>query len=285
MEVQELTKKELLIEGSLNQKPITADITYLNNGIAKPIILFAHGFKGFKDWGPWSLLSEKAALEGFCFLKFNFSYNGVTPENLNEITDKEAFGYNNFSREVEDIDRLLTYLELTLSKEIQNLDLNRIYLIGHSRGGGISIIKAAEDARIKKLATWASVHDFASRFTEAELTYWKTHGVVYVKNSRTGEDYPMYYQFAEDFSRNGDRFLIARAMEKVWQPMLIIHGTNDETVNINAAFQLHQWKPESKLFILNKANHTFGARHPHMDKSLPQDLELALEKTLTFFND
>lgn len=283
MEEQRLKHESFVIDGEATKKPITGDIRFSDNGTAKPLIIFAHGFKGFKDWGPWHILSDKAAVDGFCFCKFNFSWNGTTPENPHEITDLEAFGYNNFSKEAEDLDRLLNFL--TERAEVFQIDLERIYLIGHSRGGGISIVKASEDQRIKKLATWASVYDFATHFSEAELMYWKTHGVVYVKNSRTGEQYPMYYNFVEDFLANGDRFVLSKAIEKVEQPMLIVHGTADETVNINAAFQLKDWKKDAQLVILDQATHTFGAKHPFEGDSIPKDLETAFSKTLSFFTD
>lgn len=280
--MQELIKKELLIPGSNIQKPITADITFLDNQELKPLVILIHGFKGFKDWGPWPLIAEKLALEGFCLCKMNFSYNGITPEKLEEISDLEAFGHNNFSRELEDMDRLIDYLlNSGLSEEI-SIDPQNISFIGHSRGGGISIIKSSEDSRIKKLVTWASVYDFGSYFSPAELMYWKTHGVVYVKNSRTGENFPMYYQFVEDFLKNEDRFVIEKAMKKLEQPMLIVHGTQDETVNVNAAFQLQQWKPEAELQIIEKAGHTFGGTHPFNSRELPDDLSKVLEKTVEF---
>lgn len=95
--------------------------------------------------------------------------------------------------------------------------------------------------------------------------------------------YPMYYQFVEDFLKNDDRFIIEKALDKTSQPMLIVHGTNDETVNINAAFQLKEWKPDAELHIIEKASHTFGATHPFNQSSLPGDLENAMRKTLDFF--
>lgn len=280
--MHQLTKKELIIPGESPQKPITADITFYNNQASKPLVILAHGFKGFKDWGPWPLLADQIAAEGFCLCKLNFSFNGTEPDKLDEISDLEAFGHNSFSKELEDLDRLLDHLHLDESINEYQIDTDKIYLIGHSRGGGISIIKSSEDSRIKKLVTWASVYDFASYFSPAELMYWKTHGVIYVKNSRTGENFPMYYQFVEDFLKNEDRFVIEKAIERVVQPMLIVHGTNDETVNINAAFQLKQWKSDADLHVIEQAGHTFGAKHPFADSELPADLANAVERTIDF---
>ena len=50
----------------------------------------------------------------------------------------------------------------------KHIDIQNITVIGHSRGGGISIIKASEDQRITKLITWASVSDYGSRFGSEE---------------------------------------------------------------------------------------------------------------------
>lgn len=280
--MNQLTKKEIVISGESPLKPITADITFKATEERKPLVILVHGFKGFKDWGPWPQLVNEMAVEGFCLCKLNFSFNGITPENLGEISDLEAFGYNNFSKELDDLDRLLDHLSQENVADEFEIDLDKIYLIGHSRGGGISIIKSSEESRIKKLVTWASVYDFGTYFSPAELMYWKTHGVIYVKNSRTGQNFPMYYQFVEDFLRNEERFVIEKAISKVEQPMLIVHGTNDETVNINAAFQLKEWNQEAQLHVIERASHTFGATHPHTENQLPADLANAVGRTIEF---
>ncbi|HEX9827331.1 MAG TPA: hypothetical protein VGA80_12080 [Flavobacteriaceae bacterium] len=44
--------------GGQHQKPILLDVCYFNNSIPKPIIVFCHGYKGFKDWGAWNLMAE-----------------------------------------------------------------------------------------------------------------------------------------------------------------------------------------------------------------------------------
>jgi hypothetical protein len=60
-----------------------------------PLLIFCHGYKGFKDWGGWSLMSQDFAKSGFAFIKFNFSHNGGTMEQPIDFPDLEAFGHNN----------------------------------------------------------------------------------------------------------------------------------------------------------------------------------------------
>jgi alpha-beta hydrolase superfamily lysophospholipase len=143
-----------------NKKPILLDAGYKSTKQKKPIVLFVHGFKSFKDWGHYNKVMDYFIEQGFGFVKFNFSHNGGTIEQPIDFSDLDAFGNNNYTKELNDLDTLLDWITTTDHFPEQEIDKNLIYLIGHSRGGGISIIKAFEDKRIKKLVTWAAVSNF-----------------------------------------------------------------------------------------------------------------------------
>ena len=55
-----------------------------------PLVIFCHGYKGFKDWGPWSLV-KTLAKENIFVVKFNFSHNGTSISQPIEFSDLEAF--------------------------------------------------------------------------------------------------------------------------------------------------------------------------------------------------
>ena len=172
---------------SQRNKNINLDINFTKNK-NNPLVIFSHGFKGFKDWGPFNFISDKFVKSGLNFLKFNFSHNGITSEKPLEFTDLEAFGNNNFSIELEDLESVIGWAKNNLN---QKVDLSRIYLLGHSRGGGISILKAATNSNVKKLVSWASVSDFEKRIENDKVNLWKKRGVVYVFNSRTNQQMPL----------------------------------------------------------------------------------------------
>lgn len=152
-----IVHSSVLFSGSDN-RPITADLSLdPAKGDHQPVIIYAHGFNGFKDWGNATLFAEQFATAGLAFLKFNFSHNGTTPEQLQDFADLEAFGHNNYTRQLEDLGKVLDGLQDGLHDLADFIDTNHMGLIGHSMGGGISIIKTAEDARIKALCTWASI--------------------------------------------------------------------------------------------------------------------------------
>ena len=268
------------ISSSLHDLPILASVSYLKKDIPKPVIIFSHGFKGFKDWGHFPLVARWFAAQGFAFVRFNFSHNGTTPQEPADFANLDNFGKNNFSIELHDLDDVIHWVE-TNSDERQ-FDKEKIYLIGHSRGGGISIIKASEDERIKKIVTWASVADFESRMRVDGFEEWKKTGVTYIPNARTNQNMPLYFQFYEDLDRNRERLLIKKAAKKLNKPFLIVHGTEDDTVSVNEANALHQWAAGSRLCLIENADHAFNATHPYTAQELNEHILKKLKVSLEF---
>lgn len=276
-----LIKKNKILSSS-NKKPILYDVFYNETEKPQPVVIFCHGYKGFKDWGAWHLVAEAFANAGFCFVKFNFSHNGGTMEQPIDFPDLKAFAENNFSLELEDLDRVLSEIE----KGNENLPktISTISLIGHSRGGGIVLIKAEEDSRIEKVVTWASVSDFKARFQEGTESFesWKETGITHVENSRTKQLLPHNFQFYKDFKENEKRFSIHRAVKNLKIPQLVVHGSEDPTVSLKEAKAIHSWNTESKLKIIDEADHVFNATHPWNESSLPEQLKTMVEKTIDF---
>ncbi|MFK7782946.1 alpha/beta hydrolase family protein [Psychroserpens sp.] len=269
-----------------NNKPIVWDAFYSTNAIKKPLVIFCHGYKGFKDWGAWDLVAKTFSDHDLFFIKFNFSHNGGTVENPIDFPDLEAFAENNYTKELNDLKDILDLVCSESFKYKINIDVNNITLIGHSRGGGISILKASEDQRITKLITWASVSDFNSRFgSSEEVLKWKKEGVTYVLNGRTKQQMPHYYQFFEDFKANQKRLNIKHAAESINIPYLIIHAKGDTSVKYTEAESLHSWSNQSKVFEIEDSNHVFDATHPWECEKLPENLKLVVEKSIRFINN
>src|SRR5690606_23181215 len=175
--------KNQVLQGQ-HQRPILYDIYFEQKSTNAPLVIFCHGYKGFKDWGYWDIVGRAFAKKGICFVKFNFSHNGGTVEQPIDFPDLEAFATNNFSIELDDLKVVIDHCCSTDFVYHTSIDPKNLSLIGHSRGGGIVYIKAAEDQRVKKVISWASVSDFEPRFADEKArAYWKENGVVYVENS------------------------------------------------------------------------------------------------------
>ena len=248
---------------------------------AKAVVIFVHGYKGYKDWGAWNLVQKRFINAGFGFVKFNMSHNGGTVGNSIDFPDLDAFGRNCYSYELDD---LHTIIQETHRMIHQELELTiPIYLLGHSRGGGVSVLAAAENDKIAKIISLAGISDIGSRFPEGDLLDdWKIAGVQHVKNARTNQMMPHFYSFYEDFERNADRLNIEKAATSLKIPFLQIHGDMDVSVSISEGMRLAQWT-NTGLSVIKGAEHTFGTKQPWDSNEIPEDMEKVIEKAIEFF--
>lgn len=276
-----IIKTKSVIAGN-HERPILIDTTHDSSKTGLPIIIFCHGYKGFKDWGAWNLMAQAFAKAGFYFVKFNFSHNGGIVEDPIDFPDLEAFGNNNYIKELDDLELVINWVCQSSAKN-DRINTNNITLVGHSRGGGIVLIKAEEDSRIKHVISLAGVSDYKSRFVKNDdFKKWRQEGVMFVVNGRTKQEMPHYFQFYENFLENESRLTIKRAVSNLKIPYLIIHGTNDTSVSIEEAKNLHKWNLDSKLETIPGADHVFGAKHPWEEKDFPYHLEIAVNKITSF---
>lgn len=277
-----ITKNSILPGAS--GRPITIDIFYTDAFTAKPVVVFAHGFNGFKDWGNADLIAAQFAEAGCVFVKFNFSHNGTTPEHPQDFVDLEAFANNNYTKQLYDVSYVINWVCDTENIHSKAIDKNNIYLIGHSMGGGIATLYAAKDVRIKKLITWAGISECKTPWTnwnEEKIEEWKRTGVEYYLNGRTKQNMPLYYQLYDDYLQNESALNIEKAISSLRIPMLICHGSLDTAVPVEKAHDLHRWQPASVLFI-TESDHVFGRTHPWPLLSLPTAMQAVVKETLRF---
>ena len=271
----------IIINGSLD-KSILIDAVFKANKQVKQVVVFCHGFKGFKDWGPFNKIASHFAEQDIVFVKFNFSYNGTTIKDPINFGDLKAFGNNNFCKELDDLSLVLDWIE-NCQELKEEIDISKISLFGHSRGGSIAMLKSAEDTRVIKVISWASPSNFLDRLPEKEkLAKWKELGVAYIYNGRTKQNMPMYYQFYENCIEFASRLNIQNAVSIMSIPHLIVHGSKDTTVLISEAENIKSWNTNTKLHIIDGANHVLGGFHPYELDKFPKDLQEAIDMTIIF---
>lgn len=276
-------EKNIVVKGAAGL-PITLDVFYEDSANQQPVVVYAHGFNGFKDWGNFDLVARRFAEAGFVFVKFNFSHNGTTPDQPGEFADLDAFGKNNYTIQLSDLKTITNWICDPANLYAAAMDPEQLYLIGHSMGGGIATIFASEDSRIKKLVTWAGISECKTpwgSWPAAKIKEWKATGVQYYTNTRTNQQMPLYYQLYEDYQNNKERLSIKKAIENIVVPVLICHGSNDLSVPEECAHQLTEWQPGAELFIVD-GNHVFDRRHPWIMNYLPEAMEEVVGKTISF---
>ena len=254
--------------------PLYVDVrTGARLGESRPTVVICHGFKGFKDWGFFPRLAERLALAGFTAVSFNFSGSGVGAGE--EFDGLERWTRQRPTADLEDLRAVVDFAA--------HGGTSWIGLVGHSRGGGLSILHAATDPRIRALVTWAAIDTF-ERWPEEELQRWRAEGKLDVVNARTGQVLPISLGALEDIEAHRQDMLdIRRAAGRVRAPWLIVHGTADTSVGPAEAERLKEWSAEAELWLVEGAGHTFGARHP-LAGTTPE-LTAVMDRTVRFLSD
>jgi pimeloyl-ACP methyl ester carboxylesterase len=93
-------------------------------------------------------------------------------------------------------------------------------------------------------------------------------GVMYIKNSRTGQNMPYKSSLLRDLDDNAVRLDIPLKASEIKQPWLIIHGDADTSVPLSHAEQLHAAQPDAEFLVIPGADHTFNASQPYQPAEL-----------------
>jgi len=90
---------------------------------------------------------------------------------------------------------------------------------------------------------------------------WKDSGVQYYTNTRTKQQMPLRYQLYEDYINNREKLDIENAIKSLDIPILLCHGTLDNSVSLENAFKLQTWQPSAQLFTVQSDHVLGGAIH------------------------
>ncbi|AWG21838.1 hypothetical protein FFWV33_09975 [Flavobacterium faecale] len=274
--------KKHILQGAQNQE-FALDISYSEQGNPKGTIIFCHGFKGFKDWGCWQMIADYFVNNGFAFVKFNFSHNGMGLEDASDFTALEKFSINTLGKEMEDIASVEHFLLNELRLEIPVINTQNIFLIGHSKGGVAALLYCShKQTTIKKVVTWASPFDFHRSWNAKFVAQWRAAGVQYIKNARTNQMMPLKIEILEDLESNKAYYDLSLASKKMTIPYLILQGTNDAAVKMEEFNLLKKHFTKAKHQIIDGANHVFGGSHPYVGDALPEHTQELVDYTKNF---
>lgn len=231
---------------------------------------------GYKDWGCWNLVSGFYTDRAYGFLKYNCTHNGGTVNNPIDFDDLESFAKNNYVFELQDFDAIVDEVH----KQFDNKP--DIYVIGHSRGGGIALLQS-DNGHVKKISSWAGISNIGARFPHGDLLdQWKKDGKYFRTNGRTNQQMPHNYSQFEVFQKHRTRLNIELYCRNSNTPTQVIHGDEDVSVNIKDGEQIASWL-HTDLVVIKGAQHTFGSSQPWSQQNMPDGLEKVCQHTYEFF--
>jgi len=269
--------------------PIRWDLYSPISGTSRefPVILFIHGFKGFKDWGAFPDACEDLARSGFGVVAFNLSLGGVG-ENPTDLDRMDLFSRQTFTQDLDDIRSIIQALQKGEIKDSHtHLNTDFLGIVGHSRGGHLAIVAAAEFDSIQCLVTWSAVGNYLDFWTDSMKKDWEKDGVTQVLNLRTQKNMPLGKVVYDDAIENEDRVIAMHRVKELRVPSLFIHAREDETVPYPHSEQLHihSAAKDKELRLIAKAGHTFGVSHPFQEDDFPKPFQELVDETIGWFRE
>ncbi|SHF31752.1 Prolyl oligopeptidase family protein [Fodinibius roseus] len=257
-----------------------------------PLILFLHGFKGFKDWGAFPEACASLSSAGFAVLAMNFSLNGVG-KSMTEFDQLDLFARETLSQDLDDVGTVIQALEDEAididTSELPSItiDPSRIGMLGHSRGGHTAVAAAAEYPEVQCLVTWSAVADYNARWSEGMIADWQERGVTEIINGRTGQVMPVKKIVYEDALANADRLMAVKRVQELNLPALFIHSKGDEAVPYSDAEKLFNHCPSGhkELKLMPDSGHTFDTSHPFEEEAFPDTFQRVLTHTRQWFQN
>ncbi|HEX6639638.1 MAG TPA: alpha/beta fold hydrolase [Thermoanaerobaculia bacterium] len=237
----------------------------------RALVVLVHGFKGFKDWGFFPWLAERLTTHRLAVCRFNMSRSGIgdDPESFERL---DLFERDTYSIQLADLRTAVRHAQQQVP------DLPTI-LLGHSRGGGVSVLGAADVESLAAVIAWSPISR-CDNWDAATRRDWQERGVTEVVNARTKQVMRMSRDILDDYEANRERLDIVHAAETLRVPLLVVHGARDESVPLQSGKLLAERADDASLLVIGSATHTFNAIHPLVH--VPFELVLAAEASAHF---
>jgi dienelactone hydrolase len=261
--------------------PIRGDLHLPAGDGPHPVAVGVHGFKGFRNWGFWPHIAAGLAVNGVACLRFDMSHNGVGAGGL-EFDEEELFERNTWAREEEDLGCVLDALRTGSLPGAASVDTSRLGLIGHSRGGGLVVVRSAQDSGVRATVSLAAVAKL-SRFPDEVMERGRAKGFIPILNTRTGQTLRFGRDaIAEIDARPELHDLASHYASRIQTPYLVCHGTADTGVSPDDARCLAAAAPNARLELFEGADHVLDCRHPWQGSTphLARFVELASQHFL-----
>ncbi len=225
----------------MNPKPLALEVDgfnivgqlYLPPGdMPYPTVCVCHGIPaGVPDPSDrgYPLLAEQICSKGFAVLIFNFRGTRASGGNL------DILGWTR------DLKAMIDYLSA-----LPQVDRSRLYLLGFSGGAAVSVYVAAQDKRVSAVVACACPAEFTF-FTKVDdpqslIDHFRSIGTI------RDDDFPSSVrEWLNGFKLVKPINYVAGISPR---PLLLVHGSQDETVKVSHAHRLYARAGEPKRLVI-----------------------------------
>ena len=259
------------------------DGIYLDAGIDSPLVIIINGHNGFYNYGMFPYLQENLSRHGISCYSFNFSHGGIIGD-ADYFEDLVNYEKNCMRLEVEDVMCVLGNLH---SGKFEKY--NRLFLLAHSLGG-VPLIFSAKRAQDENIVingiVLVSTVKQLNFWPDEMVNEWKQNKVYFIKNNRTKQMLPQGEEFMNEVLQSDSKWNVENEITKLRQPILILHGENDEAIPEEHGRSLFEWvhplNKKSFLKIIPGATHTYNTKHPFAGPT--QQLEEMINAAVLFIH-
>ncbi|HSQ61325.1 MAG TPA: hypothetical protein VLT84_13030 [Acidobacteriota bacterium] len=253
--------------------PLRGDLYAPDAALPGRAVLLAHGFRGYKDWGFLPFLARRLADAGLPVVTFNTSASGVT-DRAGTFGEPERFRRGTYGGDLEDLRRVADWTADRIAApereaggaesagNARSGDSVRLGIAGHSRGGALALLHAAEDPRVGAVAALAAPSGIGV-WPDAYFDSWRCGEPVEVYDFRTRRTLLLGPEILADLERERERgrYDTSRAGARLRAPFLVVHGTRDALVPLEEARALAALAPAAttELRVIEGAGHSFQA--------------------------
>jgi uncharacterized protein len=207
------------------------------NSDKKEVVIIVHGYSSNKDRPSITGLADELIRRNINSFRIDLDGCGESEGKFEEQTITSA------------VDDISSAIELMKKRGYSVIDL-----LGSS-AGGLSVMAAAlKHPEIHRIGLRAPVSDYPSqrlrKYGQQYMDDWKQKGYNYYESGNMRK-LKINYSFIED----AKKYVMYGKAKEIKCPILIVHGTADDAVDINDSRKLVKGLPNWKLIELEGADH------------------------------
>ena len=233
--------------------------------------IIAHGFKGYKDFRMIPAIANQLRSANFVAHTLNFSHSGMT-RNPDTFERPELFQRDTWNKQVFDI---RCVVEAISRGDLIGAGLPYV-IVGHSRGGVSALLFAARNVGDDQLPQPSGIvvagsPSYTCGLSAEQEQQLRATGWLESPSARTGQVLRVGRLWLTEQEEEPEKHDLLRLIPAITCPLLVIHGEQDETVDVSHAKRLAETANTAELVRLADCNHVFNTPNPPPDdvESIP----------------